>query len=344
MWNKNNCRILEYSIIMLKPDGYEMDLRTEIIQQLNKLEFEVVEQFELMLSAKDVKNNFLHPTDEYIEYLTKGLVKIFLVKGYNPHIKLYEMKKKIRKKYGVDKSVRNLIHTVDEGNEYHKFLECFFNHRKLIQYSNSMDFNLCLTNDAKKNIKILETLDRESELIYIALNLNYLDSTQVTEIFSMNWLKLQPIFMINKLIKFKHQEVNLLVYFLDSPIVNFELVQLVKNTEDLGYLFKIINQPQYNIFVDNIPISQEELNNYRYIIRNQSETLDECMLRFNSYKIMKELIQEGVIGLICFRPDLTLLETELRMDICRLLNLHIGGSSSNLKEQGHFSVSINCLF
>jgi hypothetical protein len=66
---------------------------------------------------------------------------------------------------------------------------------------------------------------------------------------------------------------------------------------------------------------------------------DACLSRLLAYARWAELRAHGAVGAICFQPGMPLLESELRMDIARLLGLYRGGGSGG-RATGRFSVSL----
>jgi nucleoside diphosphate kinase len=110
--------------------------------QLKVSRLEVCKQKTTFLTKKQVNQSFstLLNRNEYNDYLSSGLVDIFIVKGNCAIQKAKEIKNKIRDNYSVNsKMINNLIHSSDEGLEYYLQFTCCFPEHDIKHFSGYAD-------------------------------------------------------------------------------------------------------------------------------------------------------------------------------------------------------------
>lgn len=120
---------MEHVLIMIKPGQHKKNIHEELMYELESHKLEVCKIKTTYLTKKQVDQNFstLLNRNEYAEYLSSGLVDIFIVKGDCAIDKAKKVKNKIRAKYSVSsKMIKNLIHSSDEGLEYYLQFTCCF--------------------------------------------------------------------------------------------------------------------------------------------------------------------------------------------------------------------------
>ena len=335
----------EYSILMLKPDCVEKGLVSEIVQMVQAAHLQIVRCKEVQLTTSDILQYFLHPTSEYIKFLTRSPVLMYLVYGHNPHETLYNLKKSIRALYGLQGKKQNLIHTVDQGNEYHLFLRRFFSELDPLSYCNSIDHDLCLfnINDQDTLTQLLVELDSSSMLRECTLRL--VNETQIDWLPHLQQLRLKRLqlhFCTQIDLIDCARRCTLLVSSPESASAWQCLWAKLHGTCTKADLSKIREEWHASLSVNDFPISEIELQEYRWLIEHQPDQLDEKLLHTRPYLDLQDIMRGGIEGVMCFRPDFSLLETEYRMDLCRLFHCQERGGSSAKVAPGYFSVSISC--
>lgn len=336
----------EYSIMMLKPDSLALGLAPAIERQVRDNQLRIVRRKSLRLTEQDVQDYFLHPTSEYVQFLTSAPVEMYLLSGYNPHIALYDLKKHIRRAYNVQGKIYNLLHTVDQGNEYHLFLHRFFPELNPLLYCNIADYDLYVPEDSTLPalLDTLRYLDTRSGLQYCVLRFSRL--SQLEWFFALKEIQFQRLHLAFStpisLAGWERQATLLLVWPDEIQDLKsfWSRMQAISTMHDLQTLHRDYPCTSY---LNGFLLSREELETYRWWIRHEVDELDERLLASQAYASMEGFVKAGVQGLMCFRPDFSLLETEYRMDLCRLLHWHRRGGSSGQVPPGHFSVSVDCV-
>jgi len=120
---------MEHALMLIKPGRHRKGILEELTYELNSHKLDICMTKTMHLSREQVEVNFstLLNRDEYIDYMTSGLVDVFIIKGIHAIEKAKIIKNKIRKKHMVDsKMINNLIHSSDEGLEYFLQFTCCF--------------------------------------------------------------------------------------------------------------------------------------------------------------------------------------------------------------------------
>lgn len=136
---------MEYGIIVLKPDGNTEECYKECLKFAKARGLTKVMTKELILSSKDVNNNFYngHNKKLYAQYLGSSKVKIILFSGENTEYKLYKIKLLLREKFGnCSNEMMNRFHTPDNGCEYYRQFTLFFPELDIRKFSFYADLDI----------------------------------------------------------------------------------------------------------------------------------------------------------------------------------------------------------
>lgn len=120
---------MEHVLMLIKPGRQRKGILEELMYELNSNKLDICMTKTMRLSREQVEVNFstLLNKDVYIDYMTSGLVDVFIIKGIHAIEKAKIIKNKIRKNHMVDsKMINNLIHSSDEGLEYYLQFTCCF--------------------------------------------------------------------------------------------------------------------------------------------------------------------------------------------------------------------------
>lgn len=302
----------EYGILMLKPDGVRAGLQFDLSSALSHHSVEIVRRERVSLTAADVFNHFLHPTDDYISYLLESPVEVFLVRGIDPHRVIYELKQNIRIQHRCLDKMRNLVHGADEGNEFHSMLHRFFPDLEASHYCSSVDLSAGSASLASTSALRCVGLDNGSQGSSSFYSCVVRNCTLPDEV---------------SLLMLAHRSKD------PGPIEGMTMDRL-----------KALRSPRRYIYINSLPIPQNDLSVYRQIIlqfktSRKKALRDEQIRGLRVTQVVDRLVSQGIDGLMCFRPDFKLIECELRMDIARLSGLYRGGCSAGIVPTGHFSVS-----
>lgn len=324
----------EYSIIMIKPDGQRETFINKLKKELFKNELKIVEEVDVLLTRKNIKDLFLHSSKKYSKYLISGKVTFILVYGFLPHKKLYCIKHKLRKNYKVENKMKNLIHTTDQGNEFNLLLNAFFNNK---MYGNLVDMNY-IHSENSDIIDYLKYVEKNSTLKYLTININNLS---VYDIYNLqkecfNRIELSFCYEINL------SEFNIGIYSSKK-----DLDKLLSSFNSENDIYSIINKYKYSsltFFVTKLNVTKLDIKVYKTLVKfgiNKCNILfDKIIMKMHSFKLLNHLSLLGVTGCFCFSPKISLLEGELKMDLCRLLGLKKCGGSSGDAKLGEFQVSL----
>lgn len=136
-------------------------------------EMQYIVEKEVMLSSEEVERNFIANNvciDEYISYITSGLCCAVIVRGTNASFKLQQLKKSFREKFGYSsKHTRNLIHTVDQGNEYYQQFNVFFPDLDIRAYSTYGDLTIHACSNHEETIAKLKAVEKSTNLSHVGL-------------------------------------------------------------------------------------------------------------------------------------------------------------------------------
>lgn len=143
---------MEHALILIKPGKHREDILEELMYDFKANKLDICMTKTMNLSRKQVEIYFstLLNRDEYIDYMTSGLVDVFIVKGNHAIEKAKIIKNNIRNKHMVDsKIINNLIHSSDEGLEYYLQFTCCFPDINIKLFSGYADM-LALATDENK--------------------------------------------------------------------------------------------------------------------------------------------------------------------------------------------------
>ncbi len=91
--------------------------------------------------------------------------------------------------------------------------------------------------------------------------------------------------------------------------------------------------------VSDIVLLPAEVMRFAEAVRRNPQDIDAAVARSEPQRVVSLFQSVGVAGLECFRPDLSLMEVELRCDLARLSGMaHTGGSAGHV-DPGRFSIS-----
>lgn len=205
----------EYGLIMLKPDGNQ-ELYYECIKnKLKENKIEVVKERDVQLKSKDVGEVFFNAAkpDEYIKYMTSGISKAILVKGRNAGYRLYKIKKEVRGAYNYKKGdMKNLIHSPDNGNEYYYQFGILFPELDISKYCAFGDLNVILPKNKLKAIKQLETVENETNISCIAINMNVKEYNAILNKFHQKYRRLKTIIAVSNNYEYDNKTISVMGY------------------------------------------------------------------------------------------------------------------------------------
>ncbi len=132
----------EYGVFIVKPDGVEQGIHREFINSLVVNKVKIIDVRRKKLARSEVQEGFFTAYDEYARYLTEGdSIGIFeQIISENCYDYIYDLKMDFRSKHSVSKNtMKNLVHSSDDGLEYYLQRNIFFK-----EYNNS---RYCLSSD-----------------------------------------------------------------------------------------------------------------------------------------------------------------------------------------------------
>lgn len=337
----------EYSIIMLKPFLNRTEMKKLLYEELFKNGISVVKERESNLTKQEIIQSFYRISKDYINYLMSDSVEFFLVKGLRPHDKLYDIKQKIRKYFNVTHCIKNGIHTVDQGNEYHIFLKKYFPELASAEYCNLMDMNMCYNRNIYTNFNLfINALNQEILAIkFGVVNLSFLDNNECRIIKNYKTINITLWFSIYVYTTVCNRKLKLALIFSDADLIDDEVLMYRNQKVDVNLLSKLIEKYDLYVYVDSIEYDLYETERYFDIgAKFKGMNIDSELKQIPLFSDIYEINKIGLDGMFCFKPGRKLVDTEIFMDMCRLLNINEGGGSSGSCKIGDFSVSIQCRF
>ena len=119
--NKNNLSFKAYerTFMIIKPDAFERKLEKVIEKNIIDKGLKITESFEGIAPRMKMENNYIakkHKSffKEWIDFLTSGKLKAFVVEGDNAINKALDVKSEIRKIYAPNEKRYNLVHCSDD--------------------------------------------------------------------------------------------------------------------------------------------------------------------------------------------------------------------------------------
>lgn len=332
--------IKEHTIMMLKPDSFIKGLEDEILSEIKAKGFTIKFSKQFMLTPSDIVRCFLHADEGYISYLTSQPVKFFILSRDNAIERMYELKYELRKKYGVFGDKENLIHSTDEGTEFHLLLHYFFSELDAKQFCSFSDYDLWLPDgDTQEKRLLINQLDYGSTLKYCNIRLCSSQDVELAENLLLYPCKnLETWFKV--CVKLEDEL---------GCIFDIDLPNDINSIKEMYRLWKTLTAAQfvehaikcsYTINLLYIPLLSSELAQYRGWITEKNNNIDELISGLAVYHYMSSLkFKYDLKGINCHRFDYSLLEAELYMDLGRLLKLNIRGGSGGIVEPGYFSIT-----
>lgn len=138
---------MEHGILVIKPDGTDYFIKKTIEDKIVKANLNIIEEYQAKLTfsqAREFFNTNSFDETEYYSYLSGGDMIFFLIRGDYAISKLRNIKYEIRKKNFCQKSMKNLVHTCDTGNEYKNQLAFFFPNYNYVDYKLYADLHIPL--------------------------------------------------------------------------------------------------------------------------------------------------------------------------------------------------------
>jgi hypothetical protein len=118
---------VEHAILALKPDGYGDPVTEETTREsLAAYRLEIVAERDVHFPPVEVVEVSHRTEPEYLDYLSSGSCRVFLVRGVAAIEASKRLKHDLRERFGVALAIRNRVHTVDAGKEMADWLGRFF--------------------------------------------------------------------------------------------------------------------------------------------------------------------------------------------------------------------------
>lgn len=253
---------IEYGIIVLKPDAMEKAMLNNLIDLLKNLNFEIIRVKNVTLSYDDVIQHFASNFNPvvYAEYMSRREVGVILIGGERVGKELGVIKNTFRKRFGYSSdNMENLVHTVDQGNEYFRQFKLFFPELDLVSYTKYADMNIVSRKNEHETIAELKFLDKESSLSWAAVVQETGTICRVVEKFKVVKDRLNVLLGLKHLCTYKNSKKIIIIgYFPEDITVTpyhaflnegtsfFEYIQWVKGLGGIAIL-------------DYIPLEEVEL-------------------------------------------------------------------------------------
>ncbi|WDV44730.1 hypothetical protein PV797_14555 [Clostridiaceae bacterium M8S5] len=306
----------EYGILIIKPDGNKYAIYEKVKQRILENNLDVVYEKKLKLSKQLVLEKFTSPFDMdiYSDYLSSDEVTAFLVKGKKTAYNLRKMKIDFRAEHGyTSKDMRNLVHSVDPGNEYYNQFPVFFPELNMIEYSFCADLTITLNCNNNEALNRLDYLDKVSNLEYIGIIDKYNNENDILEKFHKENRSIRTFLGLSKEFEFEGKNIQIIGYLPEN-------------------IKKINNIPEY-IKDGNIETFFNWIKLHKGI----------CVLGYLPYhehstEYLKKLTKYGLDGVIVYDPRSTLYEAEELEDIVCDLNLACFGGSGTSNKWGELSI------
>mgnify|MGYP003282443094 CR=1 FL=1 len=316
----------ECAVLMLKPDSVDLGLQAEIMNRIRNLcKIKSFLAHKTVALEKDqIKRAFLHTDEKYISYLCSGLVEVYLVEGENVVEDLYWAKHQIRREFGVQESLCNLIHTSDCGNELYLLLQEFFPNY-IGKASGNCDY--CVSAECFQDVvKTISNIRDNPFIKYFVFNLSDIKKGQ-WQFDELHYLNSKYAFRYSKRVYFGRIGVD----FCFSSYSEF------REIEAKGIDARI------NSFISWFSFTENEISEYLYLIEYDRKKVHNFIKKLALVAEMEDLKKRcyKLWGMTCFCPGISLAETELRMEVAEYLGLIAIGGSYYKEFFGKFSVSIS---
>jgi nucleoside diphosphate kinase len=326
--------ILECAIVLLKPDAIERGLDQVIVDELRASGLELFAEREVQLTADDLHRYFLHPLPAYIAHMTSRPLRCFLARGADVYERLYARKIELRAALGVESNLKNLIHTADEGTEYHRQLGRFYPDLPARDRTAAADLDVRFPDSgtADDAVAVLRDLEARSALRYVVPVFGAGQDAQLAAVRAATWPRLgvAPAALV---LVGGPRRIELLVHLaVDDDLGWTALGSLDAMTEALAARPRAVT-------IADLAITADELARYAHHVRTRLDDIDELVAAEPLFADVEALRRAGCTRLACFAPHLALMEVELRGDLARLAGLYVGGGSAGRAIPGEFSIS-----
>lgn len=131
--NKNNLSFKAYerTFMIIKPDAFERKLEKVIENTIIDKGLKIAESFEGIAPRAKMENNYIAKKDksffkEWMDFLTSGKLKAFIVEGDNAITKALDLKSEIRRIYAPNEKRYNLVHCSDDHTNATREIINFF--------------------------------------------------------------------------------------------------------------------------------------------------------------------------------------------------------------------------
>ncbi|MBZ5762311.1 hypothetical protein LAV84_23940 [Rhizobium sp. VS19-DR104.2] len=304
---------MDFGILMIKPNGFAPQVLSEINKQLSTADLTTQHQTDVQLTVDEARRISLYRDEAYIRWLTSTPVRFILVRGVSPIDKLYLLKKRVREKFNAGLTKRNLLHSSDEGTEYSNLLSIGFPHLKPQLYCNSSDM---LVPYCSESAEILLPSQRISSIVF-----GFQKLPADVRTFS------------------RGKDIILAEYCNVASPIPHQIWKWKTHVDRHG----TINYNQSFDVLNILKIDTEHIEEYYSILvagrKHKVLSRKNFLIRqLPIFGLCDDYFRKGVRGLICFRPDLTILESELLMDLAKLSSLSRLGGSGGV-EVGKFGIS-----
>lgn len=309
----------EFGIAVLKPDAVEQSLRDEIVEDLRLLGLQLVAESRRHLTATEAVQLSLHPEKSYIAWLTSGPMHALLLSGAGAPTRLYEFKSSFREQKGVNHEIHNLLHTADDGTEYHRLLGMFFPELKLAAYCNPVDQAVEGFADNLSRIT-------GSRIRHCVVGGGPAERQQVAD-----WAHMHNANHVLFASRF-----HLSHDWIDAEIWDWDMDPTGRCSSFLP--FRAVSL--YTFPVDVI----HDYGNITWSFRRHRVRgdRDRQLMELDFVRELRASLPE-IQGMVCLRPELQLREAEFCMDVSRLLHWTRLGGSGRYGLSGEFGVSRQCL-
>ena len=250
----------EFGLVVLKPDGNNREIINELKLQIALHEMHEIEEKEVLLKREEISQNFIANNvciDEYVSYLTSGLCYALIVRGTNASYKLQQLKKAFREKFGFSsKDTKNLIHTVDQGNEYYQQFNVFFPELDIRNYSAYGDLTVHACSTHEETIIKLNEIENNTNLSYVGLLYPFLSFNERIVDYKTKGIKLEVVEGIYCDTSFKGISCRVIAYL---PHMCKDVLRASENVgfQDFICYFKKIGATIFLDYVDDQIVTDE---------------------------------------------------------------------------------------
>lgn len=326
---------------MLKPDAVARKLAPDISAALEASGLTIVATRNTRLNRHDVERFFVHRTPAYCDFLTEGDVCILLIEGPNAHESLYDLKHQLRQTLGAKDRMRNLVHAVEYGVEYHRMLASFFDQDARTR-CNAVDLDLRLR-PHQDALQTLMSLDQGSGLRYCSVTIDRDDRGRLAPLIdslaSYSWSSIQ--FCVGTMLSFDGpRPTTAFVHHPLCPSRRWDKSELRRGTS-----LESLSSACDGIISVEVEVTPDEIRTYAQdSVRLTEGPLDEKIRSYALFRDVATLRDQGAHRLYCARPDWSPKRCDLLSEVARLTSMGVTGGSAGVVTPGLFSLSHRALF